>query len=369
MSKFSESKILFWLSLAGISVKKQADILKETGGARMLWDNYAKKSALIREIVGEKHFAELSRFRSEDFIDACLDKLKKDGISVFTALNPFYPEELLQSEVCAPSVFYYKGDANLLSTTKIAIVGTRSSTSYGKEMTRRIATTFAENSITVVSGLATGIDTYAHESAIDAGGKTIAVLANGFNNVTPVSGIKLIDKIIASGGLVITEYKPTLGATKFTFPERNRLISGLSKGVVVVEAGQKSGALITARHAIEQGREVFAVPGNITSTRSAGCNNLIYEGANMVRSGEDILELLSISTKSRQEKKEIILDKDEKKLYSLLEEGYKTFDELIENSGIMPMEMSEILLKMELDGIIIRTSSNSFEIKSEQEVK
>lgn len=363
MSKLSESKILFWLSLSSLSVRKQTELIKKFGSAEKLWFFFEAESAMLSESLGEKCFAELKRYRSEAFVDACLEKLKKDGISVLTALNPLYPEELLQHEVAAPLVFYYKGELSLLKSIKVAVVGSRASTSYGREMTERVVTDLVENGITIVSGLATGIDTYAHECAIASGGKSIAVLANGLNNVTPVSGVKLIERILESGGLVMSEYKPTVGATRYTFPERNRLISGLSKGVVVVEAGEKSGALITARCALEQGREVFAVPGNITSTRSVGCNDLLYEGASFIRSGLDVLEYLSISPKARHEKKQIILDKDEKKLYSLLEEGDRSLDELIEGSGIMPSEVSEVLLRMELNGLISRISGNMYSLK------
>jgi DNA processing protein len=273
-----------------------------------------------------------------------------------------FPERLMFENEPLKGI-YCKGNAELLKKRSIAIVGSRKCSEYGKRVAMKIAQEAVSNGFCVVSGMAIGIDNFAHQGALQAGGNTIAVLGTGADICYPPQHRKLYGEI-CSKGLIVTEYPPGTEAMPYRFPQRNRIIAGLSEAVVVVEARSGSGSLITAELADSQNKPVFAVPGNITSTRSVGCNNLIYEGANMVRSGEDILELLSISTKSRQEKKEIILDKDEKKLYSLLEEGYKTFDELIENSGIMPMEMSEILLKMELDGIIIRTSSNSFEIKS-----
>ncbi len=363
MNKAFESKILFWLSLPMITVKRQAEIIRLYGGAEELWDNFDAKFDDVVKICGERSAEELRRYRSERFIDKCLDKLRDDGISVVTALNPLYPERLLQPEVSAPSVLYYKGDLNLMTSECVAIVGTRACTSYGKEAAKIVATDLAENGVTVVSGMATGIDSYAHAAALDAGGKTIAVLGSGLNKITPVGNTKLYDRILERGGLIISEYKPNSDATKYTFPERNRLISGLSRGVVVVEAAEKSGALITARYAAEQNREVFAVPGNITSVRSKGCLDLIYDGATMIRNGLDVLESLKIAPKKSVAKPEIIVDKDEKKLYSLLEDGAKSVDELIEKSGIPPMELAEILLRMELSGVIEKESAATYAIR------
>ena len=363
MNRAFESKILFWLSLPMITVKRQAEIIRLYGSAEKLWNEFGSHYDDVVKICGERSAEELRRYKSESFIDKCIDKLRKDGISVITVLNPVYPERLFQPEVSAPSVLYYKGDINLLSTECVAVVGTRACTSYGKEAAKIVATDLAENGVTVVSGMATGIDSYAHAATLDAGGKTIAVLGSGLNKISPAGNAKLYDRILESGGLIISEYKPNADATKYTFPERNRIISGLSHGVVVVEAAEKSGALITARYAAEQNREVFAVPGNITSSRSKGCLDLIRDGATIIRNGLDVLESLKLMPKKSSAKTEIIVDKDEKKLYSLLEDGAKSIDELIENSGFSPMELSEILLRMELAGVIEKESAATYAIK------
>ncbi|MBR2988649.1 MAG: DNA-protecting protein DprA, partial [Clostridia bacterium] len=175
---------------------------------------------------------------------------------------------------------------------------------------------------------------------------------------------KLVDKIIQHGGLVISEYPPTDTATKYVYHERNRIISGLSDGVVVTEAGEKSGALITANYAVEQNREVFAVPGPINSNRSTGCNNLLYEGANFIRNGADVLGFFSIKsqnkTQSEENLPEIIVDKEQEKVYSFLLDGTKTYDELITHTGFSAQKISEILLDMELNGLIERVGTNLF---------
>ncbi len=363
MGKISESKILYWLSLPRISVRKQAELIKVYGSPTALWENFVSDTERIRNFVGDGAFNELSRYRDKSYIDKNLEGLRADNISVITILNPLYPKLLLEPEVGAPLVLYYRGDIEVFSTTCVAVVGTRAATVYGKEMAKVVAGELAENGVTVVSGLATGIDTYAHTAALDAGGKTIAVLGSGLNKITPVGNQKLFDRIIENGGLVISEYKPNADATKFTFPERNRLISGLSRGVAVIEAGEKSGALITARLALEQNREVFAIPGNLTSSRSKGSNDLLYEGADFIRNGMDILEYLSIKPTKINEKDEIIVDKDQKKLYSLLSDGEKTFDELIQLSGLDMTELSSKLLDMEFNDLIVRQSANVFAIK------
>lgn len=296
----TESEILYWLSISGLSVQRQAQIILKAGSIKAVEEKFIKDGEL-RNIAGDNYIA-MKRMLSSDYIKENLKKLKNDGINVATQLNPLFPERLKQSEVAAPFAFYYKGNLELLNTDCIAIVGTRAVSSYGKRMTEKFTKELVDNGFTTVSGLATGVDGIVHEVTLDNNGKTIAVLGSGHNYVNPVSHTDLYNRIIDNGGLVISEYKPDVTATKFTFPERNRLISGLSKGVLVIEAGEKSGSLITANFALEQGRDVFAVPGNLDSSRSVGTNNLIYSGAIMVRSGNDICSHYGIKTEERKTK-------------------------------------------------------------------
>lgn len=362
MKSVSDSKILFWLSLGGITPRKQTELIRKCGSLSELWESFAF-SEKLKEFIGEKAFASLNRFHSDDFINLCLEKLRGEGINVITAINPLFPKLLLQPEVNAPLVLYYRGDINVFKTECVAVVGTRACSSYGKLMAKVVAGELAENGVTVVSGLATGIDAYAHAAALDAKGKTIAVMAGGLDKITPVSNLKLYERILSEGGLVISEHTPNTEATKYSFPERNRIISGLSRGVAVIEAGEKSGALITARLAAEQNREVFCVPGNVTSSKSKGCLDLLMEGANLIRNGKDILEYLSIKPLKQKTKSEIIVDKVEKKVYSLLEAGIKSLDGLIEECGIGPQELMRALVNLELNDLIVRDSANTFSLK------
>ena len=354
----NDSEILYWLSLSGLSVKKQKQIIRLAGSVSKIKSEFIINSE-IREVCGNKH-ANMVRTFQEDYVKESLKKLSNDNIKVCTVLNPLYPDCLKQQEVNAPLIFYYKGDLSLLKNPCIAVVGTRRCSKYGKDMTFKFVHGLVKGGFTIVSGLATGIDGYAHQSALDNKGRTIAVLGCGLNVVTPVSNAELYDKICDNGGLIISEYPPNAYATKYTFPERNRIISGLSKGVLVVEAGEKSGALITADFALEQGRDVFAVVGNLDSSRSVGTNNLIYNGATMVRNGEDICQFYGISIQKITDREVKKLDNTQKTIYILLSEGEKSFDELIELTKKSSPELSVILTDMEIDGLIERTTADNY---------
>ena len=208
--------------------------------------------------------------------------------------NNEYPEQL-RNIYNPPLKIYVLGDKELLKQRGIAVVGTRKATEYGKKVALQISKNLSKNGINIISGLALGIDEYAHLGTLysDCKGKTIAVLGSGIDNIYPKQNINLAKKIIKNGGCIISEYPVGTKPDKCNFPQRNRIISGLSNGVVVVEASEKSGALITADFALEQGKEVFAIPGNILMSGSIGTNNLIKQGAKLVTSYIDILEEIS----------------------------------------------------------------------------
>lgn len=202
-----------------------------------------------------------------------------------------YPQ-LLKNIFDAPTKLYVLGNKELLSQTGVAIVGSRNASMYGKKVALNFSKGLCENGINIISGLALGIDTYAHLGTLQTNtkGKTIAVLGSGLDEIYPKQNIELAKKIIKSGGCIVSEYFFGTKPEKLHFPQRNRIISGLSKGVVVIEASKNSGSLITADFALEQGREVFAVPGNILNFTSVGTNELIKQGAKLVTSYNEILE-------------------------------------------------------------------------------
>lgn len=224
--------------------------------------------------------------------NSILEKYSKQNIQVITILDNGYPE-LLKNIYQPPWVLYCKGNLSLLKENlKIAVVGSREPTSYGVEVTKWLVKKLAENKIIVVSGFAKGIDTKAHEGTIHAGGKTIGVLGGGFFHLYPKEN-EALARIMENEHLLLSEYPPEVPPKKYHFPERNRIISGLTVGTVVVEAKEKSGSLITSNFALEEGREVFAIPGPITSDHSKGTNQLIQQGAKLVMKVEDILEEIS----------------------------------------------------------------------------
>lgn len=278
-------------------------------------------------------------------------EIRKIGIS-----DREYPA-LLKTIHRAPSELFVNGEILPVDANAIAIVGARRSTLYGLEQCARLSYELALKGITIVSGMARGIDTAAHKGALKAGGRTIAVLGSGHGHIYPRENTKLYAEI-AKNGAVISEFPHETPPMPFNFPARNRIISGLSKGVLVVEAARKSGALITANFALQEGREVFAMPGNISSSRSAGTNALIKEGAKLTESADDILEelegVLDIkigrgkSTEPRAKDPAATLSAEERAVFGVLTDTPKPIDEISGVSRIPVSKISRILIDLEL---------------------
>jgi len=287
------------------------------------------------------------------------DKLEQNGIETITILDKEYPK-LLKHISHPPFLLYVRGSKELLKSLCFGIVGTRALTDYGRRAAPSITQDIVQGGFTIVSGLAAGIDTLAHKAALDAGGKTIAVLGCGLDDATifPPQNIGLARKILETGGTMISEYASGVHGSPFTFPHRNRIISGLSKGVLVVEADVKSGALITAKCAVEQNRDLFCIPGSIYSRTSQGTNFMIQKGAKLVSTGADILEEYEI--KLSETKKEIRPDNDtEAKILALLTAEPLSNDDIIRKSGLEPSRITPSLVLMELNKKI-RAVGNKF---------
>ena len=258
-----------------------------------------------------------------------------------------FPKELLETP-WPPKGIYIKGEMES-EAPKVAIVGTRRATSYGKDIAFKIAETLAQEGVIIVSGLALGIDSAAHEGALAAGGKTWAVLGSGIENIWPRANLKLAGRILESGGALISEYPPGTKAQFFTFPQRNRIVAGLSKLIIVVEAPEKSGALITARLALEAGREVAVVPGDITRANFLGANRLLREGAHPIAEPQDALYLIG-----KEPKKKILqLDSADKIGESILQclNEPKSADEIIRETKLAPAQVSQKLMELSLQNL------------------
>lgn len=307
--------------------------------------------------------------------EAELKAVENEGARMVTIRDEEYPE-LLRSIYGPPPFLFVRGGLLATQSVAVAMVGTRQATSYGLRAAESIAAELATHGITIVSGLAQGIDSACHEGALAAGGRTSAVLGCGFGHKLPPQRRKLLERI-AERGAVLTEFGMTMPPRPENFPRRNRIISGLCVGTVVVEAGERSGALITASFAAEQGREVFAVPGRINDIRSMGCNRLIQEGAHLAQCAADIRQVIASripgslpargvepdpTEKDAAASRRIAspaactLTEDENSIYQILTGEARHVDEVTRESGEPPHRVAQILLSLELKGIVIRES-------------
>lgn len=285
-----------------------------------------------------------------------------------------YPE-LLKSIKKPPEKLYVKGNIELLRKPSIAIVGSRNYSEYGKKMAKKFSNELVSEGLAIVSGMALGIDRFAHEECIYSGGKTIAVIACGFNHIYPKENEDLYEKILEAGGCVITEYSPEVEAKKEYFPSRNRLISGISLGTLVIEANYRSGTSITARYCKEQNRKLFCIPNSLENKNAIGTNNLIKKGANLVTKVEDILEVIG-EIDNKVEIKEIKIEKlcekeknlskEELVVYKTLKEKEKLPDEIVYLTGLTISKVNIILSMLEIENHIMKLPNNKYKVKNNE---
>lgn len=263
-----------------------------------------------------------------------------------------------------PKKLFIRGKLPAKRVKTVAIVGTRKPSAYGREIATKIASECAKNGIVVVSGLALGIDSIAHRAAIDSGGKTIAVLANGVDKIYPRSHEDLGQKILQTNGAILSEYPNNTPARPWQFLARNRIVSGLTDAVVIIEAASRSGTLSTANHALDQGKEIFAVPGNITSPLSAGCNQLIKNGANPLTSVEDLLDFL---IPDRFEKQTQLFKGDTREENVILEflskNGTTSSDIIIKQTKLSASEFNQAITMLELKGLVLNNGGEKWSLK------
>ncbi len=286
-----------------------------------------------------------------------------EEIKKITIDDKEYPP-LLKKIKDAPKVLYYQGKI-IPHESCFAIVGTRRYSLYGKRIASEIASDLAETGLTIVSGLAPGIDTFAQKAVVEKGKRTIAVLGTSLDKESfyPKENIKLAEKIIESGGLVLSEYPIGTRGTRFTFPQRNRIVSGLSLGVLVVEAKEKSGSLITANLAFSQKRKVFAVPGSIYSSNSHGSHILIKKGAKLVENTNDILKELNLPKIDRKNDKIIGKNKEETMILSILKEEALHIDKIIKQTKIPARKVASTLAILEIEGKVKNLGGNIYALQ------
>ncbi len=365
----------FWASLAlahtpGLGCKLGKQLLDYYGSAQEAVNDFPQWRSLK---IAEKNVAD--NFGQEKWLQSARiewSRAKQEGMQVLTYCHPFYPERLRQI-VDPPLYLYYRGDLSLLQAPCLAVVGSRNCSSAGTRITESISAQLSASGVGIVSGLAWGIDRVAHKGALSGAGGSLAVLGTGLDLVYPARNKDLWLEMIQKG-LILTEFAPGTNPEAFNFPRRNRIISGLCLGVLVTEASGNSGSLITARYALEQNREVFAVPGFPLHQSFAGCNELIRQGAVLTRSAEDILreiepqlsqfdlgpdeEGTDTEARSWQEDKtrELELTEEESDVVGSMEEGERThIDTLTRRLGWTSSRTSTVLLSLELKGVVIKS--------------
>ncbi len=337
-------------NMEGVGLFKTAELLKLFPSAVDIWqasyDELAAVPGVERQVA-----ASIAMGRGKLLPERLAEICQKKSFNIITYEDKEYPAALLNSGR-APLALFVRGF--LPTGEKLAIVGARKASPYGISVAKQFAADLAKGGLTVVSGGAKGIDTAAHQGALSAGGATVAVFGCGLDIAYPYENRKMFEQIVTEGGALLSEYLPDAEPAAWRFPARNRIISGLSKGVMVVEANKKSGSLITANFALESGRDIYCIPGSIYSTGSAGVHNLIKQGAKLVDRPEDIFDDMGrlFPTASQKDAgKDNLPAGDAGKLLKLFIDGQSiSVDELVTKSGLLPAEMNCALLELELTG-------------------
>jgi DNA processing protein len=359
--------IKYWVgfnNIPGIGRVRLGQLENHFGSLEPAWK--ATAGEMLRAGLDGPALRAIEQWRSKIDPDTEMEKIEKHHLHVLTCNDVDYPRRLKEI-YDYPPVLYIKGTILPEDEWCLAVVGTRRATIYGKQVTQEMVTDLARSKITIVSGLAKGIDTIAHHAALEAGGRTLAVLANGLDTVYPAENTNLAGAITENGAL-ISEYPLGARPRAENFPRRNRILSGLSMGVLVTEADEKSGAMITARDALEQNREVFAIPGSILSPASRGTNRIIQAGeAKLVTRYMDILEELNLTTVARQMEMSELLPETgiEKQIVQQLSAEPSHIDEVCQRSGLPAATVSSTLAMMELKGLVKQIGTMNYVLSRE----
>ncbi|OPJ57303.1 DNA-processing protein DprA [Alkalithermobacter paradoxus] len=359
-----DTYLLLWY-INGIgykTIKKLEEYLE--GNIENIWE--AEKCDIYKiPNISSKIKESIVQYRGLSYLDEIKGKLKEKDIKYITLNDCRYPNKL-KNIYDPPYVIFVKGNESIIDDFSIAMVGSRKASGYGTWCAKKISEELSNIGINIVSGLALGIDYYSHVGALKGKSNTIGVLGSSIDKPYPKENIKLIDEIVRSGGAIISEYPLGLGAKPAYFPMRNRIISAISDGVLVVEAAQKSGALITVDYALEHGKNVFAVPGNINSFMSSGCNKIIKEGAKMVTSIEDILQEYNIEIDSNINEDNILsLENDECTVTNILKKYGSLHVDLISSyTNINIKDILGILNILEIKGIVMDLGNKIYTINT-----
>ena len=342
-------RTLIYLSMNEIQNKKQELLLECFADLEEFTvDNVVRNR---NGILSGEEVMKLARGYDAGKLNSEISNMLSNKIKILTVLSENYPKSLLSLPSDRPLVLYAKGDLSLLNEQCFAIVGTRYPSNYGKMVTEKFAKKLAESGLVIVSGLCFGVDEIAHRGALAVDGKTIAIIASGFGHIYPATNTALSHEI-AEKGLLLSEYPPSFIAKKYTFPRRNRIVAGVSEGILITEAGLKSGTVHTKEFALEYGKDVFVVPGNITSSKSELTNQMLAQRqADCALSPEYILEYYGLEGKAK-EKKAVSVSIDEQLILNLLADEEHDFDFLAQNSKIPVNILNSCLTTLEIRGLI-----------------
>lgn len=363
------ANLKYWLGfnlVKGIGPAKMTALLDAFPDIAAAW--HAGEGDLERAGLDRRAISTFLETRNEVDLDAYLAEVQEAGVTVLTWESADYPR-YLREVPAPPPVLYVAGEILEQDQWAVAVVGTRRLSPYGRQMTRELVTGLVRSNITIVSGLARGIDGIGHKTAVEMGGRTLAVLGSGIDCLYPPEHRGLARRIIKQRqGAIISDYPLGTQPDAKNFPPRNRIISGLALGVLVIEAGDRSGALITANFALEQNREVFAVPGNVTSRSSVGTNRLIQQGAKLVTGPEDILEELNLMMAPQQMVVQMAVPEsdEEATLLKHMSRQPSHVDELCRASGMNSATVSSTLAIMELKGMVQQVGGMRYVLVREQ---
>jgi DNA processing protein len=371
MSNEQSQALKYWLGfnfVKGIGPAKIQALLDFFGNIEAAWHANGRQMQQIG--IDRRTIEGFLNTRDTLDLDAELARLEEKGIWLMVWDSPRYPR-YLREVPNPPPLLFCQGELRESDQWAVAVVGTRRLTAYGKQVTHELVSGLVRSNVTIISGLAKGIDSVAHQVAVEMGGRTIAVLGSGLDNIYPAQNRRLADRILDGHGAIISEYALGVRPEAKNFPPRNRIISGLSLGVIVIEAGSRSGALITANFALEQNREVFAVPGNINSPASKGTNRLIQQGAKPVLDVEDILEELNLTMVLEQVAVQRVVpdSAEEALLLNHLSHQPVHVDFLSRECGLPSAMVSSTLTLMELKGMVQQVGGMNYVLIRESETE
>lgn len=346
-----------WLTYALMRADALNELLDEFGSAEAIYDKFVGTgSGFLKKRVGEYGLSQLTEQSHRDKMHDMLVTMKKLSIGILAMNDAGYPDSLRNIQ-SPPALLFYRGSLDCLMGKCIAVVGSRKASPQGMNVTRKICRELSEAGVTIISGLAMGIDAAAHEGCLDGGSPTAAVLGCGLDVDYPVDNLSLRESIVERGGVLLSEYPPGFHANKHVFQVRNRIISGLGKALLMMESRIQSGSMLTVHHALDQGKEVFAYPGIPGSEWAEGAHQLLREGANYFTSAQDILEDLGWEADAprptAQQIKELpAMSDDQRKVFALLTQGELSFDQLAAQTGMPTPSLTIALTMLQMTGLV-----------------